>query len=102
MKKKYSIKKYSLPIHIPRGKSLLELRESNENLSDGLKNSTRITKAKCKFQTRGAKPRGAGIAFCLSDEGGIFQSMTKIVVVPVVNHQGGIEKFSPRAEFSIP
>ena len=61
-----------------RGKSLLELRESNENLSDGLKNSTRITKAKCKFQTRGAKPRGAGIAFCLSDEGGIFQSMTKI------------------------
>ena len=25
-----------------RGKSLLELRESNENLSDGLKNSTRM------------------------------------------------------------
>ena len=56
--------------------TLLELRESNENLSDGLKNSTRI--AKCKFHPRGAKPRGAGIAFCLSDEGGIFQSMTKI------------------------
>ena len=28
--------------------------------------------------------------------------ITTAVVVPVVNQQGGIEKFSPRAEFSIP
>ena len=28
--------------------------------------------------------------------------ITTVVVVPVVNQHGGIEKFSPRAEFSIP
>ena len=28
--------------------------------------------------------------------------ITTTVVVPVVNQHGGIEKFSPRAEFSIP
>ena len=63
-------------MYLSRGKSLLELRESNG-----------ITKAKCKFQPRGAKPRGAGIAFYLSDEGGIFHfhiASEKLLLSPVV------------------